>query len=154
VSAAFDRDELRSLFLFESLTDEQLDWLAARAERRTYDASVVVHREGDRSAELFVLLAGHVRISRLVNGDDVLIIESDRSSTPPWTAARCRTSTCTSDSTTTKAPGEGSGLGLAARWSRQGEASLSLPVSERKVNGVRPSCGVSVVWLAVHLRFT
>jgi len=28
-----DRDELRTLFLFEALTDEQLDWLVARGRR-------------------------------------------------------------------------------------------------------------------------
>jgi CRP-like cAMP-binding protein len=67
MSALLGRDELRSLFLFDALTDEQLDWLAARGERRTYDASVVVYREGDPSIELFVLLAGRVRISRFVN---------------------------------------------------------------------------------------
>ncbi|MCW2620449.1 MAG: hypothetical protein JWL64_51, partial [Frankiales bacterium] len=35
-------EELRSLFLFEALTDEQLQWLADRAERVTHDAGTVL----------------------------------------------------------------------------------------------------------------
>ena len=71
------RDELRSLFLFEALSEEQLDWLSARGQRRTYAAGVHVLREGEPSAELFVLLTGAVRLSRLVNGEDVVVNETD-----------------------------------------------------------------------------
>jgi signal transduction histidine kinase len=77
MTARVDRDELRSLFLFEALTNEQLDWLAERGDRRVYDADVSVHREGEPSADLFVLLEGAVRLSRLVRGEDVVINETD-----------------------------------------------------------------------------
>ena len=46
MTGTVDREELRGLFLFEALTDEQLDWLAQRGSRRVYDAGATVHREG------------------------------------------------------------------------------------------------------------
>ena len=77
MTGAVDREELRGLFLFEALTDEQLDWLAQRGSRRVYDAGASVHREGEPGADLFVLLDGAVRLSRLVRGEDLVINETD-----------------------------------------------------------------------------
>lgn len=71
------REELRTLFLFEALTDEQLDWLAARGRRRTYDGGAAVFQEGGTAGELFVLLDGGIRMSRRVNGEDVVVNETD-----------------------------------------------------------------------------
>ena len=70
------REELRSLFLFEGLTDEQLDWLVERGEMRTFDGGAVMSREGAPAASLLVLVDGGVRLSRLVNGEDVVISET------------------------------------------------------------------------------
>jgi signal transduction histidine kinase len=70
------REDLRTLFLFEALTDAQLDWIAERGELRTYDTGAVVSREGDPATHLYVLLEGGLRLSRLVNGDDLVINES------------------------------------------------------------------------------
>ncbi len=69
-------DELRTLFLFEQLTDEQLEWLAARGEVRTYDGGVPVYEESDPADYFFVLLSGGIRMSRSVQGEDVTIIET------------------------------------------------------------------------------
>lgn len=69
-------DELRTLFLFEKLTDEQLEWLSARGEVRTFDGGVPVYEEGDPADYLYVLLSGGVRMSRSVQGEDVTIIET------------------------------------------------------------------------------
>ena len=71
-----DREELRTLFLFEALTDEQLDRLAERGELRTYDAGAIVVREGQRATHLFVLLEGALRLSRTVNGEELVIVET------------------------------------------------------------------------------
>ena len=71
-----DREELRSLFLFEALTDAQLDWLAERGELRAYDDGAVVVREGDRATHLFVLLEGRLRLSRSVGGEELVIQET------------------------------------------------------------------------------
>ena len=38
------RDELRTLFLFEQLTDEQLDMLCADGQHRDVPAGSAVHR--------------------------------------------------------------------------------------------------------------
>ena len=73
-----DRDELRSLFLFESLTDAQADWLLARATRRTYDSGAVVYGEGAPGDEMFVLLAGGVRLTRRLGGEEVLLVETSQ----------------------------------------------------------------------------
>jgi signal transduction histidine kinase len=68
--------ELRQLFLFERLDDEQLAWLAERGDRRTYAGSAVVFREGEPAEDLFVLLSGGVRLSRRVGAEDVAISET------------------------------------------------------------------------------
>jgi signal transduction histidine kinase len=68
--------ELRELFLFEALSDDDLDWLAARGTRRTYPRGAHVFREGEPAAELFLLLTGGVRLSRLVTGEDMMFSES------------------------------------------------------------------------------
>ncbi len=70
-------DEMRTLFLFEKLPDEQLAWLSERTARRTFDAGAQVFREGDPAIYLVVLLEGKVRLLRKVNGEDVLINETD-----------------------------------------------------------------------------
>ena len=65
-----DVDELRTLFLFEKLTDEQLRWLCERGGVEAYDPGVVI-REGDPATCFYVLLEGTVALSRRVGGDDV-----------------------------------------------------------------------------------
>ena len=62
--------QLRTLFLFEKLTDEQLDWLCERGRVETYEPGYVT-REGDPARDFFVLIEGEVAISRLVGGDEV-----------------------------------------------------------------------------------
>ncbi|RIV34364.1 histidine kinase [Micromonospora radicis] len=65
--------EIRTLFLFESLDDEQVAWLAeqGRVEQRT--AGDLVYGEGDPAECFFVLLDGTVRLCRTVHGDQVEI---------------------------------------------------------------------------------
>ncbi|PZG07739.1 histidine kinase [Micromonospora craterilacus] len=66
-------EEVRTLFLFESLDADQLTWLAeqGRVERR--DAGGLVYAEGDPAECFFVLLDGTVRLCRTVHGDQVEI---------------------------------------------------------------------------------
>ena len=71
------RDELRSLFLFERLSDEQLDWLVERGEMRTYGAGAVMSQEGTPATHLLVLVEGAVKLSRLVNGEELVTSETD-----------------------------------------------------------------------------
>ncbi|HSP37097.1 MAG TPA: ATP-binding protein [Frankiaceae bacterium] len=69
-------DELRTLFLFADLTDEQLEWISVRGEVRTYDAKVPVYEESDPADYLYVLLSGALRMSRSVQGEDLTIVET------------------------------------------------------------------------------
>jgi signal transduction histidine kinase len=63
-------DELRGLFLFEKLTDAQLDWLCQRGRTEVFPAGPV-YAEGDPAALFYVLLDGTVVLSRRVGADDV-----------------------------------------------------------------------------------
>jgi signal transduction histidine kinase len=79
--------ELRALFLFEKLTDAQLDWLCQRGRTEVIPAGPV-YAEGDPADNLYVLLEGTVVLSRRVGADD---IEVSRTSQPgayagAWTA--------------------------------------------------------------------
>ena len=69
-------DELRTLFLFEKLDDEQLDWLC-REGRVQYIEPGYVYREGEPATCFYVLLDGEVALSRQVGADDV---ETNRTS--------------------------------------------------------------------------
>ncbi|GAA2826544.1 ATP-binding protein [Kribbella solani] len=65
-------DELRTLFLFESLTDEQLGWLSeAGYVEEVRDG--VVFNEGDEATCCYVLLSGEIRLCKLSHGELVEI---------------------------------------------------------------------------------
>lgn len=70
-------NDLRTLFLFEALDDEQLDWLAeyGRVERHP---SGPVYAEGDDATCFYVLLSGAVALSRQVHGDQVEVTRTDQ----------------------------------------------------------------------------
>jgi signal transduction histidine kinase len=71
-------DELRGLFLFEKLTDDQLSWLCREGRVLIADPGLV-YAEGDPAALFYVLLSGTVVLSRRIGADDV---ETTRSSAP------------------------------------------------------------------------
>jgi signal transduction histidine kinase len=71
------RDELRQLFLFESLSDDQLDWLSEHGEVRSVRAGEVVAAEGDPPTCFFLLLSGTLSLSRLAGGEKVQINRTD-----------------------------------------------------------------------------
>lgn len=62
--------ELRELFLFEKLTDDQLDWLC-REGQVLVTSPGPVYTEGQAAEHLFVLLHGTIVLSRRVGSDDV-----------------------------------------------------------------------------------
>ncbi len=72
-----DIDELRTLFLFESLDDEQLRYLCERGRYESYEPGVVFN-EGDPATCFFVLLDGTISLSRQVGGDDVETTRTDQ----------------------------------------------------------------------------
>jgi signal transduction histidine kinase len=64
-------DELRELFLFEHLDDEQLAWLVEHGQVETREAGTPVLTEGDPATCFFVLLEGTVALSRNIGGERV-----------------------------------------------------------------------------------
>ena len=69
--------ELRTLFLFEELSDEQLAWLIAAGHVQTIESGWVC-REGEPAAFFYVLLEGSVILTRRVGEDDIEVTRSDQ----------------------------------------------------------------------------
>ena len=65
-----DVDELRTLFLFEKLTDDQLRWLCERGRVALIDPGPVF-AEGTPATCFYVLLEGTIAMSRRVGTDDI-----------------------------------------------------------------------------------
>src|SRR3954470_21759513 len=63
--------ELRTLFLFEKLSDEQLEWIAAHGCTLRAPAGSLVVREGDPAEQFFVLLSGTIQLFRMIGQDEV-----------------------------------------------------------------------------------
>lgn len=63
-------DELRTLFLFEKLADEQLGWLCENGWIKSFDPGPV-YVEGDLATCFYVLIEGTVALYRRVGPDDV-----------------------------------------------------------------------------------
>jgi signal transduction histidine kinase len=70
--------ELRGLFLFEKLTDSQLDWLCREGRVEVAEPGLV-YAEGEPATHFYVLLSGTVVLYRRIGADDV---ETTRSSNP------------------------------------------------------------------------
>jgi signal transduction histidine kinase len=72
-----DRDELRTLFLFEKLDEDQLDWLCREGHVISVEPGVV-YREGDPARCFYVLIEGGVMLLQRVGGDDVEVTRTDQ----------------------------------------------------------------------------
>jgi signal transduction histidine kinase len=64
-------DELRTLFLFESLDEDKLTWLNEHGAVEEVPADTDIYVEGEPAARFFVLLSGTVSMRRRVHGDEV-----------------------------------------------------------------------------------
>jgi signal transduction histidine kinase len=64
-------EELRSLFLFTDLSDEQLAWVAENADVIAVAAGEDVVLEGDPADCFHVLLSGTIAMSRVIQGEKV-----------------------------------------------------------------------------------
>lgn len=73
-----DADELRSLFLFEHLGDEHLDWLCEHGHVELIEPGFA-YREGEPATCFYVLIDGEVSLSYRSGVDDV---EVTRTSDP------------------------------------------------------------------------
>jgi signal transduction histidine kinase len=63
--------ELRTLFLFEKLTDDQLQWISEHGCTMRVPAGKYVLRQGDPAEKFFILLSGTIALSKNVSGDEV-----------------------------------------------------------------------------------
>ena len=72
VIAQCDPEELRTLFLFEKLTDDQLARLCQEGHVEIIESGQVF-AEGDPASCLYVLIEGEIVTSRRVGGDDVQV---------------------------------------------------------------------------------
>jgi signal transduction histidine kinase len=72
------REELRGCFLFESLTDEQLDWLVEHGTVETHDAGVDVYRQDEPAESFYVLLDGEIQLVKRLDGTDVVLATADQ----------------------------------------------------------------------------
>ncbi len=70
-------DELRTLFLFEGLTSEQLAWLCREGHVERHPAGPVF-AEGEPALWCYVLLEGVLVLSRKVGTDDVELVRSSQ----------------------------------------------------------------------------
>ena len=74
-------DELRSTFLFEKLSDEQLHTLVGLGTEVTFPAGETVFREGQPADFLWVLLTGELELTRHVGGQRIVIATLSRPGT-------------------------------------------------------------------------
>jgi signal transduction histidine kinase len=71
-------EELRTLFLFEKLADDQIAWLCQHGRVEVVNEGVV-YAEGNPATSFYVLLSGGVALTRRIGADD---IEVTRTSNP------------------------------------------------------------------------
>ena len=72
-----DVDELRSLFLFEKLDDEQLAWLCREGRVEVFPPGPV-YAEGEPATCFYVLIEGALVMSRRIGGDNVEVNRSSQ----------------------------------------------------------------------------
>ena len=70
-------EELKTLFLFEQLSDQHLSWLADRGRVVEYPAGATIHAEGSPSSCFLVLLSGTMVMTRRVQGGELELFRSD-----------------------------------------------------------------------------
>jgi len=71
------KEELRTLFLFEALDDEQLTWLAENGRVEEHGPGIV-YAEGEDATCFYVLLAGTLALSRNVHGDNLEMVRTEQ----------------------------------------------------------------------------
>ena len=69
--ARLSPSELRTLFLFEKLDDDELTWLSQHGYCQTCSAGETVHTEGEPATCFFILLSGTLSLHRRVENTEV-----------------------------------------------------------------------------------
>jgi len=76
--ATLTPDELRTLFLLESLDEERLQWLTDHGRLEERRGGTRVYREGETATCFFVLLDGTIALSRRVGDADVELTRTNQ----------------------------------------------------------------------------
>ncbi|MFC0532246.1 ATP-binding protein [Phytohabitans kaempferiae] len=72
------KDQLRRLFLFESLDDEKLQWVVDHSSVVEYEATSRIYSEGEPATCFVVLLEGVVALTRTVHGQEIEVTRTDK----------------------------------------------------------------------------
>lgn len=72
-----DTQSLKSLVIFESLSEPQLEWLLEHSQEITLEPGTLVMREGEAGLWLYVLIEGEWKLTRRVSGTEVLLVQTD-----------------------------------------------------------------------------
>ncbi|MFD0748098.1 cyclic nucleotide-binding domain-containing protein [Phytohabitans flavus] len=72
------KEELRKLFLFESLDEEKLQWVQDHSTIVEYEATSRVYSEGEPATCFVVLLEGAVTLTRNVHGQEIEVVRTDQ----------------------------------------------------------------------------
>jgi signal transduction histidine kinase len=78
MSTDMTKEQLRELFLFADLNDEQLAWVAENADEVEVAADTEVFAEGDEARCFWVLLSGTIAISQTIGGERVETARTDQ----------------------------------------------------------------------------
>lgn len=70
--------ELRELFLFTDLRDDQLDWVHRHGDIVAFPEGTEVFEEGEASECFYVLLSGTIAMHRMIGGDPVEVLRTDQ----------------------------------------------------------------------------
>jgi signal transduction histidine kinase len=81
VTGRLEPGDLRELFLFEKLSDEQLAWLAERGEVAAYEAGATVYRAGEPATCLYLLLEGTLSLVMRAPGGEFEVNRTDHRGT-------------------------------------------------------------------------
>ncbi len=70
--------ELKTLFLFEALTEEQLSWISEHGHVEHFPAGSTVFTEGEPATCFFTLLSGTLSLLRRVGEDDIETVRTEQ----------------------------------------------------------------------------
>ena len=64
--------------MFESLTDEQLDWLVQHGTVEAHDPGVNVYSQGDPAEYFYVLLDGEIQLVKRFDGTEIVLVTANQ----------------------------------------------------------------------------
>ena len=78
MTVSMSKDDIRSLFLFESLDDAQVGWLQEHGAIERHPAGTRVYSDDEPATCFYVLLSGTISLLRSVDGTDVVVNRTDQ----------------------------------------------------------------------------